>query len=369
MYAFLQSLLEKVGNSFLFTAFLPAIFFVVVSFVSLSPVLPQYIFLQFQGTIFQLIRATLVLLIFTLAISFPLYIMSSYIYKIFEGYIFILGKKGGLRDWFINRQRREFRKATIQKQLIERQLAKITSQLDYEIKNPVFGRWYARRLNRLVSRQRVFESKKYDITAYLEHNFPRDEGLIMPTRFGNILRAAENYPVLYGIDTVTIWGRLVAAIPSTAGITKQIEEANDRCQFLLNSAVLAILFAGICISMAIYEAILWGSITLGIHINHNGWLVITYILLIVLSIFVSRLFYLASLTNVSVFGDTIRTTCDLYRFELLKALHIELPATRKEEKEIWLKLSYLLSGNLEDYKETNYLTYDTLNIPYTHTPQ
>lgn len=48
----------------------------------------------------------------------------------------------------------------------------------------------------------------------LRHRYPEDGGRIMPTRLGNILRAAEDRAGgRYGLDTVTFWPRLYPFLP------------------------------------------------------------------------------------------------------------------------------------------------------------
>jgi hypothetical protein len=66
-------------------------------------------------------------------------------------------------------------------------------------------------------RRRKKLTKRDDIGAEiyrLTREYPRDHKLILPTRFGNILRGFEQYPRhVFGIEPITMWGRLTAVIP------------------------------------------------------------------------------------------------------------------------------------------------------------
>ena len=97
----------------------------------------------------------------------------------------------------------------------------------------------------------------------------------------------------------------------------------------------------------------------------HGTLAIVYLVLIAISLGIARFFYEASLFNVSQFGSMIRSSYDLYRFNLLDALHIKLPKTLTEERELWLKLSNFMTGNL-DYEVNETYFEDSMDFKYKH---
>jgi len=316
------------------------------------------------------IETGIVLLLFATILGFTLYTIGNYVYKAFEGYVFILAKPTALRSTFLKRQMRRYRKAVLQRDQVIKKLERVEQKLDYEIKHPTFGKWYTNRVNRLAEQQQSLRSAKYHLTSTLEYSFPPSENLIMPTRFGNVLRAAESYSKRYGIDSVPLWGRLVSAMPSQeeGGMMEKINEANNQCQFLLNGVLLGVAFACICLAATAYESILWWT-----HpaINHqNGQLAIIYFVIMIIAIALAWFFYEASLLNVGQFGGMIRAAIDLYRFHLLEALHLDLPKTLHEEKKIWVKLSYFVTGNL-DYNDQNLInnsleSEDSIDFEYVH---
>ena len=58
------------------------------------------------------------------------------------------------------------------------------------------------------------QQKYQDLLEAKTRNFPDREQLVLPTSFGNILRAFETYSrVMYGADSIPVWTRLLAVIP------------------------------------------------------------------------------------------------------------------------------------------------------------
>jgi hypothetical protein len=66
--------------------------------------------------------------------------------------------------------------------------------------------------------------------------------------------------------------------------------------------------------------------------------------------------YRGAVAQTRSYGQHIRTAIDLYRFELLKALHLPLPATPWEERALWNRLAAWLYNN--DLGAVRGLAYD-----------
>jgi hypothetical protein len=358
----LQSAVQKMGGNFLVAAFTPSLAFVLSAYVAFWPLFRDLVDYQPEESL-SFIQSGIVLFLAATILGFTIYTIEIYIYKAFEGYVFILGGKNSLRDRFLKKHRLRYRKAMAKKQLLQRQLNTIERKLAFLIDNPAPGKSYNKRLSRLITQREQLSKIKYDLTAGLDHNYPPSESDVMPTRFGNILCAAEKYSGRYGIDAVALWAKLVSSIPDSDGMMEKINEANNQCQFLLNGALLGTAFSALCMLAAALKGAMWWS-----DASQNfsdGKSAILYATLMVFSAIVAFFFYEASLFNVEKFGEMIRTTYDLHRFHLLEALHMELPPSLVDEKKIWLKLSHFATGNF-DYKEWEYLTEDTLDLVYSH---
>ena len=157
----------------------------------------------------------------------------------------------------------------------------------------------------------------------------------------------------------------MCAIPAQDGMMEKINEASNQCLFLLNGVLLGTLFSALSLITVIYYCfiIIFHFQTIS-NIDEK---IFVYIVLTVFSLIVSFIFYEASLFNVGQFGSMIKASYDIYRFNLLRALHFKLPQTLDEEKKTWLKISHFMTGN-EDYEENedNENNNDSLEFIYDH---
>lgn len=61
----------------------------------------------------------------------------------------------------------------------------------------------------------------------------------------------------------------------------------------------------------------------------------------------TRLCYWAAVQSYITFADLVRTAVDLYRFDLLRALHVDLPTRLGHERRLWQTLSMIASFGSE----------------------
>ncbi len=360
------------GSNFLVTAFVPAMGFVLFSLFAFQPVIPISILkhlglsklsdLNFDN-IGSFVTITV---LFTTILGFILYSLSTYIYKSFEGYTFFLSVNTEFRRKLIRRQKQRAKKIMLETEIVDREIRKLENQL-YENKPPNSNQtsWQKKVRERKEKHWETLISRKYALTAYYQSNFPPLD-LILPTRFGNILRAAEVYSGRYGIDSVPIWNRLAHTMP-VSGMEK-VDEANNQCLFLLNCCLLTVLFACSSFLVSGYQSLLlilarenWTELLYFIPINLNLNIyqqrIAIYVVLGLSALLISRLLYEASLLNVGHYGNMIRSSFDLYRFGLLEALHIPLPKELTDEREAWKKLSEFFVGGI---------ALGPVKITYTH---
>ncbi len=156
---------------------------------------------------------------------------------------------------------------------------------------------------------------------------PRED--LMPTRLGNALRAAEvRAGEPYGLDAVVAWPRLYPLLsePVRAQVDEQRDSLDLAARFCAMFAVAAV------VALALLAA--------------HGWWLLVPLGLVVLS----WLSYRGALAAAIAYGEGIRTGIDLHRLDLLKALHLPLPATLEEEREVNRRLSrFLLQGWPDDF--------------------
>jgi hypothetical protein len=78
------------------------------------------------------------------------------------------------------------------------------------------------------------------LSVRLAEYFPDDERLLLPSRFGNAVRAFESYPrAMYGLDIIEGWTRLVAAIPEK--YLRKVDTAKAEADLWLNVWFLGVL--------------------------------------------------------------------------------------------------------------------------------
>ena len=195
------------------------------------------------------------------------------------------------------------------------------------------GSWLAAAGKSWHKRQRRLKRADYEF-IYL--NYPRDRNLnapagaanrpeyIMPTRLGNILKAAELYPGdegRYGMDAVFFWPRLYQVIPDNA--RSSLVDARTSLALMLNICTLALgLTIGTLITLAattIKPAAAFWATAAG-------------------SAVVAWLAYRSALGPARVYGELVRSMYDLYRGDLLAKLGFALPDTLAGERELWKNL-------------------------------
>ncbi len=140
---------------------------------------------------------------------------------------------------------------------------------------------------------------------------------LMPTRLGNILRAAEQRPLeKYGLDAVICWSRLWLLLPDA--VKKDLEATRTD----LNTAARVWLWSLLFIVWVIWA---WWAVPLGI---------------------ISAVFaYYWTLNAATTYGDLIEAVFDLYRHLLYQSLRWSLPADPEEERRVGQELTrYLWRG-------------------------
>lgn len=161
--------------------------------------------------------------------------------------------------------------------------------------------------------------------------------LLLPTMFGNIFRAAEEYPMnRYGLETTRVWPVLWLLIPD-----KMREELIESNKVLYDRVTLFFWFSMFSL-WTVIAFIEWDS--------SIRWPLIV-------SIFgIFFVYYFGLIPAVSNFGDLLRTSFDLHRFTLYEALHLPLPSYPNFEEKDGKNLSQYLKRGV----------YPASNVTFTH---
>lgn len=323
--------LDKLGSNFLVASMVPSLALVIACLLVFDPILNAGAAFRDPQSTYGLVSFGLVVFVFTVIIGYTLTALNTFILKMFEGYIIPFP----LRFVYSLRKRSHWRKASDireRREQLRNEIEELQNQVD---QRPDLFDELERKLG-----------EYYGIASNYQLSYPEDPNDILPTRFGNTLKAAENYPgERFGLDGVLFWPRLVHVIPSEYKMG--IDAVRNELSFLVNMSILSFLFAGLSLVAIFYTM---GTANVGVggaasFINF-AFQITPYFVAMMGGIVVSVFFYNASLFSVGSFGMVIRASFDLFRFELLKKMGLERPKNTAEEFDTWYQLNDLIAlGN------------------------
>jgi len=149
-----------------------------------------------------------------------------------------------------------------------------------------------------------------------------DESRLLPTAFGNMLRAAEEHPLnLFGMDCVRWWPRLMQVVPPE--LHGQLWGSLVPVIALLN---ISTVLSAVVITAAI-ALLMWGQ---------TWWL---FPVAVLGGCGAARLCYCAAVTQAAGYGALIRAAFELYRHRILNEMGIELPSSFEDEQYLWKALT------------------------------
>jgi len=204
---------------------------------------------------------------------------------------------------------------------------KLTRLLEgYGSLNPArLWRWYCvGAYRKLAAEMRAHDDARdhaYGVAAIaFSANFPEREDLVLPTRFGNIMRAAERYAqIVYAMDPIQTWTRLSSVVPQAHA--DRIDDAKAALDFWINLWFGAAVVAGA-------EIALWAwrgqPAALGMVPAAGA-----------AAILAAK----AAQSAAKQFGALIKAAFDLYRKDLCAQLGLEWPHTLHKERELWQAVS------------------------------
>lgn len=178
------------------------------------------------------------------------------------------------------------------------------------------------RIQVLLARAEL-EADEQDELSRLEMSLaraPADLTLRMPTRLGNVLRAAEARPnEKYGLDAVVCWSRLWLVMPGQA--KAELQEARSAMD-------------------ADVGGLSWACL-LFIWTVYTWWAIPVAVAAVLLT-------NKATLGSAVLYSDLLEASFDLYRFDLYRALAWPLPSNPAVERESGRRLTeYLWRGSTD----------------------
>jgi len=152
--------------------------------------------------------------------------------------------------------------------------------------------------------------------------YPLDPARTAPTRFGNVLAAADDYPrLMYAMEARYWWPRLIPLLP--ADFQDQLRTMETPMRAMLNLALVAWYLGIVAAAAFALAAGNWTAAALALAAG----------------IVLAEFFYRAAVSQASDLVRNIWVGFDLYRFEILKQLDVDTPSGLDAERALWSDLA------------------------------
>jgi hypothetical protein len=193
-------------------------------------------------------------------------------------------------------------------------------------------RWRFRRAMRHCDYNRLDEVGPFDAAWKLDRRFPHDLGhpndetLLLPTAFGNAVRAFERHSFLrWHLNGIGVWPHVENLLTSQEA--QVLADAQGDVAFFINSSLVAVLSA----------------LALVIDMVEDTGAPSPVVVLVPVAVTV--LAYGAAIGAAANWGEVVRASIDLHRHELYEKLGLRPPRDFKEERQIaWHVNRTLLVG-------------------------
>ncbi len=147
--------------------------------------------------------------------------------------------------------------------------------------------------------------------------YPIDDAEILPTRFGNAIRAFETYgQTRFSMDSQTLWHELVAVTPKY--IESQIDSARSSVDFFVALFYLSIFFGFACLVLGSIEHFKIGILVLSVP-----------------AFSLAILCHWLAIRATDAWSYPIHALVNLGRVKLADSLGLKLPETLEQEKAMW----------------------------------
>jgi len=157
---------------------------------------------------------------------------------------------------------------------------------------------------------------------------------LAPTRMGNVARTIQTYAVKrYEFNFDLFWSRMQRLLQKDKDFGPILQAAKEQLDFLISCSFLTFAWS--------VGWSLWLFLTSG-----PRWM---FLAVALAGPMLSWGWYRAASAHYRTFADVLRTSVDLFRFDLLDDLHFPRPSSVKEERYLWQTLDALQSlGEVRD---------------------
>jgi hypothetical protein len=201
----------------------------------------------------------------------------------------------------------------------------------------LLARWNAEREAFPVEDQRRTDTLK----RRLIQDYPPLTQDVMPTRFGNVIRAFESYPLqVYGADGPPLWLRLSAVIPKD--FAAELQDARGLSNCLLNLLYLAAAFAFAAFAAAVARTP-WPDVLPALTEGSlGGWRVLPEALAGLCAVALLPLLYHSAVDRAGAWGEAVKAAFDCFLPALVEQLGYAAPRSEAERRAFWTEVNALV---------------------------
>jgi hypothetical protein len=185
------------------------------------------------------------------------------------------------------------------------------------------------------------EKRRFQAAMKELNGMPRDVHSIMPTRFGNAIRAFELYPrQVYGAAGVALWLRVAPFVPKE--LLETVAEARAQVDFLVNCMLFAFLTScGLVTRISLH---LSPKALVAAIMAHNWKATYTAVncpdlAALTVSVLLMYLLYELALAAIPGWGEAVKACFDVGLPELANKLGFKLPDTEAKRRAFWTAYS------------------------------
>ncbi|MEO9614425.1 MAG: hypothetical protein ABJG86_22685 [Nitratireductor sp.] len=168
-------------------------------------------------------------------------------------------------------------------------------------------------------------------------HYPSDRDLVLPTRFGNTIRAFEDYSrALYGADSIPLWIHLTTVIPKD--FLENVNDARTHVNSLLNIVVLATMFG--VLALARYLASMpWADFMAADLAFMLAGSQAGFLLYAIAAIVTAWLAYELAIERSVAWGSLVKAAFDCFLPDLGQKLGATTPQAAGESEAFWVGVS------------------------------
>lgn len=166
---------------------------------------------------------------------------------------------------------------------------------------------------------------RYEVLgALLSSQFPVEERLVLPTRFGNAMRAFEGYSrLIYGADSIMLWPHLLSVVPDA--MRSSIDDAQSQVSCATNLTLVGFIIIGICLIRF--------SISIPTHAE------VIYPTVIGVAILATWFCYEMAIERALAMGGVVKAAFDCYLPALSKIMGFQPTGKLEDERAFWEAVS------------------------------